>query len=103
MRLMSATRAAAQILLIDDHALIRSGLRMVVQSGVPGAVLREAVSIAEAIAAVRAALGFDVPALLITGDTAPERLREAEASGVALLHKPVAPADLYRAILIVLE
>ena len=49
MRLMSATRAAAQILLIDDHALIRSGLRMVVQSGVPGAVLREAVSIAEAL------------------------------------------------------
>lgn len=49
MRLMSATRAAAQILLIDDHALIRSGLRMVVQSGVPGAVLREAGSIAEAL------------------------------------------------------
>lgn len=65
--------------------------------------LREQRTGAEAIAAVRAALGFDVPALLITGDTAPERLREAEASGVALLHKPVVPADLYRAILIVLE
>ena len=65
--------------------------------------LREQRTGAEAIAAVRAELGHDVPALLITGDTAPERLREAEASGVALLHKPVAPADLYRAIMNVLD
>ena len=65
--------------------------------------LREQRTGAEAIAAVRDALGFDVPALLITGDTAPERLREAGASGVALLHKPVAPADLYRAMVQVLD
>ena len=65
--------------------------------------LREQRTGAEAIAAVRGALGRDVPALLITGDTAPERLREAEASGVLLLHKPVAPADLYRAIMTVLD
>jgi len=34
----------------------------------------------------------DLPAALITGDTAPERLREAKASGIPLLHKPVQPA-----------
>jgi signal transduction histidine kinase len=40
------------------------------------------------IAAVRTVLP-DVPAILISGDTAPERLREARAAGVPLLHKPV--------------
>jgi hypothetical protein len=37
--------------------------------------------------------------VLISGDTAPERLREARASGYHLLHKPVQPAKL-RALLI---
>jgi hypothetical protein len=41
-------------------------------------------------------LGESLPALLITGDTAPERLREAQASGIPLLHKPVSPGKLYR-------
>lgn len=36
-----------------------------------------------------------LPALLISGDTAPERLREAHQSGVSLLHKPV-PTELLR-------
>ncbi|MCW8963685.1 MAG: ATP-binding protein [Gammaproteobacteria bacterium] len=35
-----------------------------------------------------------VPAVLITGDTSPERLREARASGYPLIHKPVRPAML---------
>ncbi|MES2033800.1 MAG: hybrid sensor histidine kinase/response regulator [Pseudomonadota bacterium] len=58
---------------------------------------------AEAIAAMRAALGAQIPALLITGDTAPERLREARASGVPLLHKPVSPSALYQGLASVLE
>lgn len=53
----------------------------------------------DAIAAVRARLGRPLPALLITGDTDPERLRDAHASKVQLLHKPVVPQQLYRAIL----
>ena len=53
---------------------------------------------AEAIAEVRKLLGRSVPALLITGDTAPERLREALSVGVPLLHKPLAPRDLHRAL-----
>ncbi|MEY2844161.1 MAG: hypothetical protein RI920_2198 [Pseudomonadota bacterium] len=35
-----------------------------------------------------------LPAALITGDTAPDRLHEATASGHALLHKPVNPGQL---------
>jgi CheY-like chemotaxis protein len=43
---------------------------------------------------LRVAFGAPIPAFLITGDTAPERLREAGASGLHLLHKPVAPMAL---------
>jgi len=39
-------------------------------------------------------LGYPFAVLVITGDTGPERLREADASGYPLLHKPVQPARL---------
>jgi signal transduction histidine kinase len=42
-----------------------------------------------AIANMRKAFGAPVPAFLISGDTAPERLREARESGHHLLHKPL--------------
>jgi signal transduction histidine kinase/CheY-like chemotaxis protein len=42
-----------------------------------------------AIEALRSEFNEEIPALLITGDTGPERLREMEASGVSVLHKPV--------------
>ncbi|MGE5522194.1 MAG: ATP-binding protein [Rhodospirillaceae bacterium] len=45
---------------------------------------------------VRQALRRNLPALLVTGDTAADRLREAHQSGYTLLHKPVAPAELRR-------
>jgi CheY-like chemotaxis protein len=38
--------------------------------------------------------GTDIPSLIVTGDTAPERLREAQASGIAFMHKPVNAAKL---------
>jgi CheY-like chemotaxis protein len=53
----------------------------------------------EAIAAVRQRLGRAVPALVVTGDTASEPLREAHASGLTLLHKPV-PAERLHAELL---
>lgn len=56
----------------------------------------------EVIKALRELLGQDLPALLITGDTAPQRLREAVGSGLPLLHKPVTPSRLYRELLAVL-
>jgi len=58
---------------------------------------------AEAITALRALLGKTLPALLITGDTAPARLREAQASGIPLLHKPLTPSELYSGLMEVLE
>jgi signal transduction histidine kinase/DNA-binding NarL/FixJ family response regulator len=48
----------------------------------------------EAIEQLRKMLRAPVPAFLISGDTAPERLREASASGYYLLHKPVLPIRL---------
>ena len=39
-----------------------------------------------------------IPAIVITGDTAPDRLTEAEASGLLLLHKPVSNGKLRAAI-----
>ena len=65
--------------------------------------LREQRTGVEAIAALRTLLGNSLPAVLITGDTAPKRLREAKASGVPLLHKPVSPSQLYRKLVEVLE
>lgn len=40
----------------------------------------------------------DIPALLITGDTAPDRLKEARESGFLLLHKPLHNSKLRAAI-----
>ena len=47
-----------------------------------------------AVAAIRRQAGRDIPALIVTGDTAPERIEEIQAHGLPLLRKPVSPADL---------
>jgi CheY-like chemotaxis protein len=39
-----------------------------------------------------------IPAIILTGDTAPERLRQAQQSGHGLLHKPVQPLSLRQMI-----
>lgn len=56
----------------------------------------------DAIHAITASLGHAVPAVIVTGDTAAERLREAHASGLMLLHKPV-PAETLCAALVSLS
>jgi signal transduction histidine kinase/CheY-like chemotaxis protein len=111
----------ARLLFIDDDEIVREGMLhllrdwgcecetaesieealALVQLNVPDVIvsdyrLREQRTGVEAIAAVRKLIGSDIPALLITGDTAPTRLREAQASGIPLLHKPVSPGLLYR-------
>jgi CheY-like chemotaxis protein len=48
----------------------------------------------EAIERIDAAFGASIPAILISGDTAPERLRDARDKGYILLHKPVDPMRL---------
>lgn len=48
----------------------------------------------ELIDRMRRSRGAQIPAFLISGDTTPERLREARESGFYLLHKPVMPITL---------
>jgi PAS domain S-box-containing protein len=48
----------------------------------------------EAIALIRSRFNPFISALLLTGDTSPTRLREAKASGLKILHKPINPIEL---------
>lgn len=50
---------------------------------------------AEAIAALRLAVGENLPVIVVTGDIAPERVREASAANINLLHKPVSTHELH--------
>ena len=118
----------AHVLVIDDDETVRAGMLQLLhdwgceceaaesieealtlaRTRAPDVVisdyrLREQRSGLEAIAALRELLGDTLPALLITGDTAPDRLREAQASGIPLLHKPVSPGKLYRGLVTVLQ
>ncbi|MDP6344564.1 MAG: hybrid sensor histidine kinase/response regulator [Alphaproteobacteria bacterium] len=52
----------------------------------------------DAVRVLRDTVGAEIPAIIVSGDTDPKRLREADASGLPLLHKPVNPAKL-RALL----
>jgi CheY-like chemotaxis protein len=110
----------AHILVIDDDKAVLAGMRYLMQewgcqcdvaesieeavrlahAHAPDVIisdyrLRESCSGVDAIFALRTSLGRNLPALLVTGDTAPERLREAQASGIPLLHKPLSPSQLY--------
>jgi signal transduction histidine kinase/CheY-like chemotaxis protein len=60
--------------------------------------LREGENGIRVIERIRAEYNQDIPAMLITGDTAPDRLAEARASGLILLHKPVPNSKLRAAI-----
>lgn len=110
-----------RVMVIDDDVLVLDGMRGILQSW--GCCVQTAASGAAAVASVadggappdliisdlrladsesgievierlREALGAPVPAFLISGDTAPERLREASAGGYHLLQKPVSPMTL---------
>jgi two-component system, sensor histidine kinase len=48
----------------------------------------------QAIERLREEFGAGIPALIVTGDTATERLRQAKQSGLTLIHKPVYSASL---------
>lgn len=57
--------------------------------------LRENKTGVEAVNKVKAVLeNNEIPAIIISGDTEPARLKEVELSGYELLHKPVKPAQL---------
>jgi len=52
----------------------------------------------EAVRTLRAALGSGIPAVVLSGDTASERMREVSAAGLTMLHKPLKAVRL-RALL----
>lgn len=52
----------------------------------------------QAVEILRAALGYDVSGIIITGDTAPDRVKEARAAGFHVLHKPVDARELRQLI-----
>jgi signal transduction histidine kinase/CheY-like chemotaxis protein len=120
-RAMSDPASGKLIVVIDDDALVLDGMRgllcswgcRVVTAESDSAVLaslageqrRPDLVISdfrlgdgktgiETIRRLRSAFSAPIPAFLITGDIAPERLREARASGLHLLHKPVGPMAL---------
>jgi signal transduction histidine kinase len=53
----------------------------------------------DAIEALCAHIGRSVPAIIVTGDTSPSRIKEATASGHRILHKPISGEELHEAIL----
>lgn len=56
--------------------------------------LPQGMTATEAIRQMREFWNAEIPAIVLTGDTAPEMLHEIYASGALLLHKPIAPARL---------
>ncbi len=52
----------------------------------------------EVISRLRQQFGHDIPAILVTGDTAPDTIRRISLAGIPMLHKPLRPAKL-RALL----
>jgi CheY-like chemotaxis protein len=60
--------------------------------------LRDGENGIKVIERLRSAYNEAIPAMLITGDTAPDRLAEAKASSLLLLHKPVSNGKLRAAI-----
>lgn len=57
--------------------------------------LKEGATGADAIDTLRGLYGGAIPGVLVTGDTAVDRLRHAAASGLPILHKPVNGRQLY--------
>jgi signal transduction histidine kinase/CheY-like chemotaxis protein len=60
--------------------------------------LRGAENGIDVIERLQSEFNHDIPAMLVTGDTGPQRLQEAQQSGHLLLHKPVPRSKLRAAI-----
>jgi signal transduction histidine kinase/ActR/RegA family two-component response regulator len=88
-RLLAARRSA------DAVALARSeSVRLVIADY----RLAEPITGAEALRQILSACPRTTVGAIITGDTSPERIREAVASGYTILHKPIDPAALRKLI-----
>jgi CheY-like chemotaxis protein len=121
----SASNTSRLIIVVDDDPFIVEGLALLLEGwgytvltalsieelsrrlpevkGPPGLILADHFlpqggSGAQAVELVRRHTGAPVPAIILTGDTAPERQAEAAALGCGLLHKPVQVAPLRAAV-----
>jgi len=115
--------AGRRILVVDDEADVRLGTQTLLASWgtrcVSAASVDEAIARADgdapdamivdwrlaagatgedAVARLRAAFGKAIPALIVSGASAPDDLNRIKATGMPLLHKPVAPAKLRSAL-----
>ena len=64
--------------------------------------LREGLTGTDAIRTLKRHWGRPIPAIIITGDTAPARMREALESGVPVVHKPMSPDRRYPELLMLI-
>ncbi len=65
--------------------------------------LREQQNGMDAVAAICESLDQKVPAIIISGDTSPERLRQVKETGLVFLHKPVSADELHQHMHALLE
>ena len=115
--------AGLKVLAIDDDETVRIGMQSLLQSWgcqcitaesskdaleclediTPDLIitdfrLRHQETGKQVLQALRAYLGTPVPAIIMTGDTSPQRLRDAQSTQALLLHKPVSTGQLRAAI-----
>jgi CheY-like chemotaxis protein len=119
---LAAERFALTILIVDDEKAVRTSMRilleelgcrcleaggtaeavMLIQKNQPDFILADFRLRGEdsGIAAITAIKNRwpDTPALLVSGDTAPDRQREAYLAGIRLLHKPLSLEQLKQAL-----
>jgi signal transduction histidine kinase/CheY-like chemotaxis protein len=113
------------VLVIDDEAAIREGMQSMLQpydcetvaaATAPEALarlsqvslqpdiivadfrLQHDVTADSLIGSIRRHFDRAIPAIIVTGDTSADRLRQATEHGFPLLHKPVQPVELVRTI-----
>jgi signal transduction histidine kinase/CheY-like chemotaxis protein len=114
-----------RVLVVDDESLVREGMRDLLASWGADVDAADGLVAARRCAADRQGRSWDLclcdlrlrdgedgvetarqlradhpamPIVLVTGDTAPQRIEEATASGLPLLHKPVAAGELAKVI-----
>ena len=80
-----------------DEAILRAGGRAPDAMIVDWRLAAGATGL-DAVERLRAAFGAPIPALIVSGASAPEDLNRIKATGMPLLHKPVAPAKLRSAL-----
>jgi signal transduction histidine kinase/ActR/RegA family two-component response regulator len=114
--------AGTRVLVLDDEEAVRKGMETLLQAF--GCEVRSAGCIAEAVTQCRSmppdillvdlrlrgdengitaiqqlrSVHPALPAILVSGDTAPDRIKDAHDAGIPMLHKPVSVETLHQAI-----